>query len=276
MDIQGHRGCRGLKPENTIPAMIHAIALGVQTLEMDCVISKDKKVVVSHDNYMSHEFALQPGGELIDEKTEKSFNIYQMDYDSIRKFDVGLKPHPRFPDQEKLKVEKPLLSTLIDSVEMYVNQNKLKPLFYNIETKLTPEGDDVFHPKPAEFVQLLVEVIRLKGVQNRVIIQSFDVRTLQIIYQKYPEFKTALLVENRLSFEENLKILGFIPTIYSPDYELVDEHLVKAVHAKQMQLIPWTINEAQVLQKVALMRVDGIITDYPDKAIKLFGSYQQK
>lgn len=275
IDIQGHRGCRGLMPENTIPAMIKAIDLGVMTLEMDCVISKDKKVVVSHDNYMSHEFVLQPNGEQITEANEQSFNLYKMDYDSIRKFDAGSKEHPRFPQQHKFNIEKPLLGTLIDSVENYVNIKKLRPLFYNIETKLMPDGDDVFHPKPEEFVDLLVAVIKSRGIEKRVIIQSFDVRTLQVIHKKYPEFKTALLIENKESFEDNLKALGFTPDIYSPDFELVDEKLVGEVHAKKMQLIPWTINEVAQMERISKLGVDGIITDYPDRAIQLFGSYQK-
>ncbi|WP_243392581.1 glycerophosphodiester phosphodiesterase [Solitalea longa] len=275
MDIQGHRGCRGLMPENTIPAMIKAIDLGVKTLEMDCVISKDKMVVVSHDNYMSHEFVLQPDGKPIEEKEEQSFNIYQLDYDSIKQYDAGSKVHPRFSDQQKFKVEKPLLSALIDSVENHVKKNKLKPVFYNIETKLTPEGDNIFHPEPEEFVELLISVIKSKGIEKRVIIQSFDVRTLQLVHQKYPEIKTALLVENKLSFEDNLKILGFIPSIYSPDFELVDKILVKEVHEKKMELIPWTVNEEKELKRMVELGVDGIISDYPDRAIQLFGNYQK-
>ncbi|UKJ08464.1 glycerophosphodiester phosphodiesterase family protein [Solitalea lacus] len=275
IDIQGHRGCRGLMPENTIPAMIKAIDLGVQTLEMDCVISRDKKVVVSHDNFMSHEFVLQPNGESIEETEERKFNLYQLDYEAIRMFDVGSKVHPRFPDQKKFSVEKPLLSSLIDSVENYVNAKGLKPLYYNIETKLTPAGDVVFHPNPNEFVNLLMSVVLEKKIEDRVIVQSFDVRTLQVIHQLYPKIKTALLVENELGLEANLAVLGFVPAIYSPDFELLNEELVNSVHEKNMSLIPWTINKNADMERIAKMGVDGIITDYPDKAIKLFGNYQK-
>ncbi|MOA21506.1 cytoplasmic glycerophosphodiester phosphodiesterase [compost metagenome] len=138
-----------------------------------------------------------------------------------------------------------------------------------------PEGDNVFHPEPDEFVELLIKVIKSKGIEKRVIIQSFDVRTLQIIHKKYPEFKTALLVENKDNFESNISRLGFNPDIYSPDFELIDESLVTAVHAKKMELIPWTINQVEDMERISKMGVDGIITDYPDRAIKLFGSYQK-
>ena len=119
-DLEGHRGCRGLMPENTIPAMLKAIDLNVNTLEMDVVITADNKVVVSHDPFFSHEITTLPAGDSILENEEQKYNIYKMTYDSVEKFDVGMRPHPRFPDQEKLNVQKPLLSTLIDSVESYL------------------------------------------------------------------------------------------------------------------------------------------------------------
>ena len=111
-DKQGHRGCRGLMPENTIPAMLNAIGLGVTTLEMDVCISKDKKVFLSHEAFFNHEITTKPDGGFIDEKEEKSFNMFQMNYTDIIKYDVGMKPHPRFPDQQKMKAVKPLLLLL--------------------------------------------------------------------------------------------------------------------------------------------------------------------
>ena len=98
-DVQAHRGGRGLMPENTIPAMLHAIDLGVRTLELDCVISSDNKVVVSHDVFMSSAFVRKPDGSDISKEEEKQYALYTMTYDSIRKYDVGMKPHPQFPEQ---------------------------------------------------------------------------------------------------------------------------------------------------------------------------------
>ena len=100
LDIQGHRGCRGLLPENTIPAFLKAIELGATTLELDVVISKDKQVVVSHDPYLSHMICLNAKGEAISEEEEKEYNLYKMSYAEIAQCDCGSQPHPGFPEQE--------------------------------------------------------------------------------------------------------------------------------------------------------------------------------
>ena len=134
-DVQGHRGCRGLLPENTIPAFIKAIDLGVTTLEMDVVFIKDLQAIVSHEPFFNHEITTKPNGTFITEAEEKSLNIYTMNYDEVAKYDVGMKPHPRFTAQEKIKASKPLLSAVIDSAEAYTKKNNLPAIHYNIETK---------------------------------------------------------------------------------------------------------------------------------------------
>jgi glycerophosphoryl diester phosphodiesterase len=119
-DRQGHRGCRGLMPENTIPAMKTALDLGVTTLEMDIVFTKDKQAILSHEPFFNHEITTKPDGSLVTEAEEKSLNIYGMTYEEVKKYDVGMRPHPRFPRQQKLKTYKPLLSDLLDSVQQYM------------------------------------------------------------------------------------------------------------------------------------------------------------
>jgi glycerophosphoryl diester phosphodiesterase len=265
-DIQGHRGCRGLLPENTIPAMMKALDLGVTTLEMDVVITKDKKVVLSHDQWFAQEITTKPDGTYMGEREERKFNIYWMTYEEVKTFDVGMKPHPRFPQQQKMKVVKPLLSELIDSVRQYMMTSKRAFPDYNIETKSNPEFDGVFQPKPEEFVELLMGVIKEKGIEEHVIIQSFDFRTLQYLHQHYPAIKTAMLIEDfdKRSLEDQLKVLGFTPTIYSPDYSLVNKDLLKRCHQQNIKIIPWTVNDKETIGKLKAMGVDGIITDYPN------------
>ena len=140
-DKEGHRGCRGLMPENTIPAMIHAIDLDVTTLEMDVHITKDSQVVLSHDPWMNPAITTKPDGSYLTDKDPK-YILYNMTYDSIRRFDVGYKPYPLYPQQQKIHVAKPLLPVLIDSVEAYCRQ-KGKRVYYNIEIKSSPNGDDL-------------------------------------------------------------------------------------------------------------------------------------
>jgi len=181
IDVQAHRGGMSLMPENTIEAMLNSVKLGVKTLELDVVISGDGKVVVSHDGYMSSDFMRKPDGTDIPKSEERSISLYKMTYDSISRFDAGSKPHPRFPGQLKMKVPKPLLGDLIDSVEAYVKRNKLRPVYYNIETKLSPAGDGIYNPKPEQFVKIMMEVVNARAIKERLTIQSFDVRTLQIL-----------------------------------------------------------------------------------------------
>lgn len=268
-DKQGHRGCRGLMPENTLPAMIKALELGVTTLEMDAVITHDKQVILSHEPFFNHEIATKPDGTAIDPSEEKNFNIYKMTYNETQQFDVGMRPHPRFLKQQKIPAKKPLLADVIDSVERYCSLHKLALPFYNIETKSQPFTDNLFHPAPEEFVDLLVQVINKKGVAERTIIQSFDFRTLHVLNTKYPLVKTAALIEDydKRTLEAQLVALTFTPTIYSPHFSLVTSDLIKKCHAQRIKVIPWTVNDKPTIEQLEKMGVDGIITDYPD----LFG-----
>lgn len=272
-DIQGHRGCRGLLPENTIQAMERAIDLGVTTLEMDVVISKDKQVLLSHEPFLSHEITLYLNGKEISEEKEKDYNLYKMNYDEIKQYDCGSKIHPRFLEQQKIKTYKPLLIDVIYFVEEYINKlQKTNPkikIFYNIETKSNPEGDGIFHPMPNEFVDLLVGVLSKTSISDRVYIQSFDVRTLQYLHKKYPKYKTVLLVENEMSIQKNLKILGFKPTVYSPEYILLDKNKVEFLHKKGIKVIPWTVNKKEDMSKIISYGVDGLISDYPNRYFEL-------
>ncbi|MBC7887673.1 MAG: glycerophosphodiester phosphodiesterase [Ferruginibacter sp.] len=265
-DKQGHRGCRGLMPENTIPAMLKAIDLGVTTIEMDIVFTKDKMAIVSHEPFFNHEITTLPNGKYIEKTSERKFNIYQMSFEETGQYDVGLKPHPRFANQQKIKTAKPALAALIDSVEFHLSVNNLPKVYYNIETKTNPLTDNIFHPAPAEFVDLLMKLINSKGIENRVIIQSFDFRTLQIIHKNYPAVKTAMLIEDydKRTLDEQLNSLGFTPTIYSPAYALVNKTLIDACHQKKIKLIPWTVNETITINNLKQLGVDGIISDYPN------------
>jgi len=265
-DKEGHRGCRGLMPENTTPAMIHALGYGVTTLETDVVITRDKKVVLSHEPWMGHEITTKPDGSYVSVAEEKSLNIYQMTYEEVRKYDVGMKPHPRFPRQQKMKAYKPLLADMIDSVREYMKLARRPVFYYNIETKCNPAGDDIYHPKPAEFIELLMAVIKEKEIEDFVIIQSFDIRSLQYLHQHYPSIKTSLLIEGteKRDLDVQLKDLGFTPTIYSPAYQIVNTDLINKCHQHGMRIIPWTVNTREAIEKYRQMGVDGIISDYPD------------
>lgn len=270
LDKQGHRGCRGLMPENTIPAMLRAIDLDVTTLEMDLQISGDKKVVVSHDPNFNENITTTPQGKTFTKAEAAQLLLYKMVYDSIKKYDVGLKPHPLYPRQQKIAVHKPLLEDLIDATESYAKQ-KGKTLHYNIEIKSTPAGDNLKHPPVEEFTDLTMAVINRKGIAGRTIIQSFDPRALQVMHSKYQHVMTALLIEDddKRSVDEQISQLGFTPSVYSPHFSLVSEVLMKTCRDKRLKVIPWTVNTLDEMKRLMFLGVDGIISDYPDLFAKL-------
>ena len=261
---EAHRGGRGLRPENTIPAMKYALDLDVTTLEMDTHISADGKVILAHDNYINPLFTLGPDGNVIPEKDNQKYPLYTMTYAEIRKFDVGSKGNPNFPQQKKIKTHIPLLSDLIDTVQNYIRTSGKRQVFYNIETKSKPAGDNKLHPEPEKFVDLLVDVLQKKGILPFVVIQSFDVRTLQVVNRKYPHIKTSYLVDNNKTLDENMALLGYKPFILSPGSKMVTEDLVRKSHQQNLKVIPWTVNSAEEIARLKRLGVDGIITDYPN------------
>lgn len=267
-DIQGHRGARGLKPENTIPAFITALDSGVTTLEMDVVITKDKEVIVSHEPWMSSAICADPLGKAILEKEEKKHNIYKMTYEQVKGFDCGMRGNLRFPEQEKMQSVKPRLIEVIIAAENHIKNFSRYEVDYNIEIKSEKELDGKFQPPPGEFSDLVYNLIDQYIPLDRVVIQSFDFRVLKYWHEKYPHVRLAALVENLKTIDENLSDLGFTPSIYSPDYTLLSKGEVRHCHDLNMRVIPWTVNDPAEMLALKGMGVDGFITDYPDRAAK--------
>lgn len=262
---EGHRGTRGLMPENTIPSMKKAIEDGANIIEVDIQISKDNQVMIAHDPYINRQISLLPNGEEIPEEHAQKYILYQMPYDSIRKFDVGSKYHSEFPQQKKIKTYIPLLGELIDSVENFTKEKKLAPVIFNIEIKSRPDQDGILQPAPGELMDLVMNVVRSKDIGNRFYIQSFDIRQIQEVHKRYPGVVTGFLTGNKeTSLEQNLENIGFTPDIYSPHYKLATKELVKNAHDRGMKFVPWTVNTLEEMRELKAMGVDGIITDYPN------------
>ncbi|MGC1205596.1 MAG: glycerophosphodiester phosphodiesterase family protein [Flavobacteriaceae bacterium] len=264
IDIQGHRGCRGLQPENTIPAFLKAIDLGVNTLELDVVITKDNVVLVSHEPYMNSDICLDAFGNEISKKDEKKHNIYQMTFDSIKKYDCGSKWYPRFPEQQKLKTYKPSLDEVIKESKKQ-NPN----IKFNIEVKYEPSYKGVYAPKPKQFVALVLDVIEENNSLEHTNLQSFDLSVLEEIKRQSPKMKVALLVDENEDIWNKITKMSYIPEIISPYYKLLDEKTVRNLKAKGYQVIPWTVNTNADLKQMIALQVDGIITDYPDRLIEI-------
>lgn len=264
-DFQGHRGARGLLPENTIPSLIKALEFGVTTLEFDVVVSADSLIVLSHEPWFHHEISSWPDGRAVTLEESITLNMFQMTYYEIKSFDVGIRGHARFPDQQPMAVSKPLLKDAIKAVEAHILEHNMTPVWYNIETKSQPDGYNIFVPEPSVFVEILYAELKELGILDRTVIQSFDVNTLKEMRALDARVPLALLVENTFSIEHNLDLLGFIPEIYSPNFRLLDAAQVELAHSKGMKVIPWTINEISDMHAILELGVDGIITDYPNR-----------
>lgn len=270
VSIEGHRGARGYLPENTIPSFILAIEQGADTIEIDVVVSKDKKVVVSHEPWFASTISTAPNGSRIAKETEREHNIYKLTYEEVKKYDVGAIGNKDFPEQVPLPIYKPLLTDVFAAIEKYTKDRGIAPVRYNIEIKSNPQGDDVFHPGVEEFVELVLRDIADFGLEKRVIVQSFDVRPLQIIKKKKAAVELSYLVSNLDGIEKNIEKLGFVPDTYSPHYSLLTKELAKYCRDNGMKLVPWTVNALEDLKKVKEFAPDAVITDYPDRAVKVF------
>lgn len=273
-DLQGHRGARGLAPENTIPAFRRALELGVTTLEMDVVIAGDGTVVVSHEPWMRREICRTPDGGRIGRGQSRQHNLFQMNYQEVAAYDCGSLQLPDFPEQQPEPASKPRLRDVIALAEAFGRQ---APVFYNIEVKSRSSWDERFHPPPDRFVQGVLTVVANADVSKRTTIQSFDPRALEAVHRQNEPVRTALLVSRsgNEGLMDNLSVLSFATNIYSPDHRLVDDDLVQDVHELEMTLVPWTVNTRDEMRRLLNLGVDGFITDYPDRAQVVFGERPQ-
>lgn len=263
-DWQGHRGARGIYPENTIPAFLFALDQGVKTLELDVVITADSQVVASHEPFLNHEICLDLAGDPIAESNEKQLNIYEMTYEKLTEYDCGSTKHPRFPEQQNSRLPKPLLTKLTEAAELHALQTNRPQPFYNIEIKSRPEWDGIYHPQVEEYAELVMKAVEESGVVDRVSIQSFDKRVLRYLHQTRPGARLVLLEEDLRSPKAHINELGFTPSVYSCFYRKVDRGLVNYCHDKDMEVVPWTVNERNEMKRLIELGVDGIITDYPN------------
>jgi glycerophosphoryl diester phosphodiesterase len=266
-DLQGHRGARGLYPENSMEGFLAAVDLQVNTIELDVVISKDGQVVVSHEPWISSTICWGLNDKPVAEG--KKLNIYKMNYSDLTNYNCGSQRNPDFPLQARMPTYKPLLKEVLAAVDANAAALELPALKFNIEIKSTPESDGVYHPAPKEFCEMVLKVMQEAKVLDRVSIQSFDVRALQEMKILAPSVPVALLISETDGFEKDLQKLGFTPEIYSPNFHLVNATLVRACHQNGIKIIPWTVNEEEDMVDLLELGVDGLITDYPDVALTL-------
>lgn len=267
IDVQGHRGCRGLMPENTLPAFQKALELQVNTLEMDLVISQDSLVVVSHEPYFRPGIGLTPSGDTIQVGSQEEHNIFRMPYSEIKRYVVGTLPDPNHPEREHVATYKPLFRRVVLNTQEFCRTWERELPDFNIEIKRHPQYDSIFHPPVELFVDLVLSEVRTLGIEEQVIIQSFDLEALRLTKTKNPNLRLALLIENDQSAADNIKELGFKPDIYSCYHKLLTQEEVAYCHDKGIKVIPWTVNQQEDIDRMVALGVDGIISDYPDRVI---------
>jgi glycerophosphoryl diester phosphodiesterase len=253
----GHRGCRGLLPENSIVSFQKAIKLGVDGIELDVVVNKDKQLVISHEPYFQRSFCLDSNGMSIE--NEKQWNIYEMTQNEIQQFDCGLKKHPRFKEQVNSQLHKPLLQELFKC-------NDFSNTTILFEVKSSPWEYGKSQPYPSEFVKIITDEIAGFRYKYNIIFMSFDSKILEEIHAQLPEYRCVYLTYlpyvkaekfvNQLSFK--LYALGmFHRTIHRKDS--------KYLHLNGIKLFAWTVNKKRSQNRLMRLDIDGIITDYPDR-----------
>lgn len=271
-EVHGHRGCRGLFPENTLPAFLHAVALGVDVLELDVVVSQDEQVVVAHDFWLAARLGYGPGDTLLDSATERQYRLYAMSYANIRQCALGVLPHPLFPEQQLVRTYRPLLREMLQATTAACQQLGRSPVRYAIELKSTPSGDGFLHPIPARFVELVLAELAVADAAARTTLLSFDPRILQAARQAAPTQALCFLAEDTLPPLSLLfRNLGFMPHVFGPAYRLVTPLLLHYLrqHYPGTQLVPWTVNSEADLLAALNWQPTGITTDYPDRLLNM-------
>ena len=285
-DLQGHRGARGLAPENTLTAFSKALDIGVTTLELDVGITRDGVVVISHDRYLNPDITRDATGQFL---SERGPVIATVTFAELQRYDVGrIKPGSNyakaFATQQGTDGERvPALAALFDLVV-----KRGADVRFNIETKISPAAAaETQAPEP--FVRALITEIRKAGLSSRATIQSFDWRTLQIAQKEAPEIVTVYLTSQQGAGDTvqvgkpgaSPWLAGFdaddhggsVPRtvraaggrVWSPNYRDVTEALVRESHGLGLKIVPWTVNDEADLKRLLDWQVDGIITDYPDR-----------
>ena len=268
IDLQAHRGGAGLMPENTITSMKNALDLGMNTLEMDLQVSADGKVVVSHDNYFHPRCAIRPDGTPVLEGEPREY-MHTMPYDSIARYEVGLKPTEKWPEKALVSEHVPLASELLDFTEAYARE-KGRPLpGYNIEIKSrTGEGEGTLWPEYREFCDICIPLLLSKQLGDRLIVQTFDPRSMEYIRAKWPEVTLSYLTEKDPDIEAILATISFQPEWWSPNYAAVTKENVAYCHEKGIKVVPWTVDAPEDIRRMAECGVDAIISNYPDRLLK--------
>jgi glycerophosphoryl diester phosphodiesterase len=250
--VHGHRGARARRPENTIPAFEYAIAQGVDALEMDMAVTKDNVIVISHDPILRAPVCTGPRDEVM---------IRSLTLAQVRAWDCGAQRNPKFPEQQ------PIAHTRMPTLDEVFDLAPRGRFDYNIETKSFPDKPE-YTPAPDEFARLVLEKIRRHRLERRIILQSFDFRTLVAMRKLAPEIRLSALTENDQRPFALISKNAANAEIVSPEFHLVTAEKVADAHRAGLQVVPWTANNPADWDMLIAARVDAIISDDPGELIR--------
>jgi glycerophosphoryl diester phosphodiesterase len=261
-DLQGHRGARGHAPENTLPGFERALAIGVDTLELDVGVTRDKVVVIHHDRRLNPDLARGPDGKWV---SAPAPTIHSLTFAQLQTYDVGrIRPGSEYA--RRYPQQKPIDGTRIPRLEELFARAGQRVRF-NIETKLVAQApDETLAPEP--FARALIAEVRKAGVAGRTTIQSFDFRTLAVVQREAPEIATAYLTSGKKGDAVPRMVHEAKGAIWSPNFQDLDLRALAVAHELRLKVIPWTVNEPADIRRVLEMKVDGIISDYPDRVLE--------
>ena len=255
--IFGHRGCRGIMPENTIESFNKALEYEIDGIEWDVVVNKDHQLVISHEEFMDKNYCLDPNGNEI--KKEKNHSLYLMSQNEIERYDCGNKDYSKFPEQKHFKAYKPLVQETFKKVDF-----KNKTILFEIKSDKRFYGK--YQPEPNEYVDIILREVNSFKYKEQIIFMCFDSNILELLHERAPEYRLVYLHSGLgTSTDQMLKQLNFQPYALGIFYKFVTKNSVINVHNENVKVFAWTVNKDKDFNRLLKTKLDGIITDFPNR-----------
>jgi len=258
MKIYGHRGCRGLLPENTLSSFNKAIELGVDGIEWDVVVNKENKLYISHEPYIDTSYCQLINGEKIKNKSKSSLNIYKMNKEEIEKYDCGSIYQKKFPKQKLYEAQKPTVK------EAFAELKEKNPIIL-FEIKSSLEDYGKYQPYPEEYCNIIKKEVENYKYLDNIIFMSFDDQIINKLHDIMPSQRLVYLIyKPQLDTKSYLKKLDFKPFALGMYYPLISRKTIKRLHNKKINVFAWTVNDLKKGNELEKIGLDGLITDYPN------------